>query len=37
MAKIADPILPMSEIRRAFQIMEERGGMRVVLRPGSGS
>jgi L-iditol 2-dehydrogenase len=37
MAKIADPILPMSEIRRAFQIMEERSGMRVVLRPGSGS
>jgi L-iditol 2-dehydrogenase len=37
MAKIADPILPMSEIHRAFQIMEERGGMRVVLRPGSGS
>ncbi|HTO20949.1 MAG TPA: alcohol dehydrogenase catalytic domain-containing protein [Spirochaetia bacterium] len=31
--RIATPILPLREIQKAFQVMEARDGMRVVLRP----
>jgi len=31
--KLANPILPLSEIRTAFRVMEARDGMRVVLKP----
>jgi L-iditol 2-dehydrogenase len=31
--KISNPILPLSEIHAAFTVMEDREGMRVVLRP----
>ncbi len=31
--KIANPILKLQDIHKAFQIMEAREGMRVVLRP----
>jgi threonine dehydrogenase-like Zn-dependent dehydrogenase len=31
--KLANPILPLSEIQTAFRVMEARDGMRVVLKP----